>query len=216
MCAEVLSADGLEIIGVMKSVKLSGVGHSERNAADHAPDTWVELGPADWSVLMAIPHGVRHMGPALVGGSRDTTTSQERTPMESGGSGPVTTAPQVPAAGGGDPYEAGMTIGPRRDAPANAPQQAATSGRYTGAPRPYAGGDHAPGAYAGKNYAPGAYSGKDYAPRSYTGRDYSQPGAPRAAAEKAEETSTTQAQKMQQQALDARNKLYPKGEPTDE
>lgn len=194
---EVLSADGLEIRGTCKSAVFSGVGHSERNPLDHTPDTWVEIGPADWAVLMAIPHGGRKMAPgAIAGVATDTSQMHAEVPTSapSSGTAPMPSAGSTGGARGGESsgYE-GPTIGPRRSgaaatAPytggsgykpnlnfdglrtpgrAAAPSAPSNPNRYTGAPRKYAGEDFGTGP---GSPAAGRDAAKDEAYREQFGR----------------------------------------------
>lgn len=81
ICTQILSKDGLPIVGVTKLVTLSQIGHSLRNADDHAPDTWFEMGPADMAVLHELPRPGQS-GPSLHAYKSDDYSEKRLNPYE--------------------------------------------------------------------------------------------------------------------------------------
>lgn len=157
-CVQLQSKDGLPVIGVLKSAMFSQTGHSMRNKDDRAPDTWAEMGPADWASLQ--PLGVSSSAPIqhVAKPKEETDMSQDYNAQTGGGSGLTTTAPTTgaPAAAPAskDNYDYGSAvIGPRKQTGGQigpgggtfkkTPPAAKAPG-YMGAPREQSGGNYKP------------------------------------------------------------------------
>lgn len=166
MDTQLLSARGLPFRSVTKSVTFSMVGTSD-DPEDKAPDTWIELGPADAAVLMEIPVAQR------AGSTSPKDEETDHSPATTGAPGTSTT----PAAGG-----SGWEPADRKDGYA-VRQSEISSGKDEGygpaalisqpqasAPQTAAAPRRAPSAAAGR----GGYAGPV---RDYSGKDYSTPQA---------------------------------------